>query len=231
MFKYKKDWLYDYKGLATLSFIFMAVFLGIYIITMNVESKTYWEVSLQILKSTTKFGTGMFMSLLIIAVGSVCPLSSEHFGPKVQTNILPLSNKQIVLRGIKLWLKVLSLWIMESTFINILFESKVTSQAVSEMLLVNIVEIFVVIIILLIVIMQITGSMITAFSKNIRWYTILVVQLLANSLLFYISMFIINRTMDTAKDITWLFVLVGIIFISSLIYFLYSFRNIERVYR
>ena len=79
--------------------------------------------------------------------------------------------------------------------------------------------------------MQIMGTMIIMFAKNIRWYSIVPIQVLINIVVILGSLFLISLTMDTGKDITWLVVLFIIILATSLIYFIVAFKDIEKVYR
>ncbi len=162
MFRFKKDWLYDYKILITLSFSSIMMFLIMYGLTINISNKVYWEVSKGIVETVTNlltawimmlpiisvasvcYGltinisnkvywevskgivetvtnllTAWIMMLPIISVASVCPLNPDKFGSKVKTCFLPISKKQIVWKGIKMWLVVLPLIIIASTFVNI----------------------------------------------------------------------------------------------------------------
>ena len=75
------------------------------------------------------------------------------------------------------------------------------------------------------------GTMIIMFAKNIRWYSIVPIQVLINIVVILGSLFLISLTMDTGKDITWLVVLFIIILATSLIYFIVAFKDIEKVYR
>ena len=231
MFRFKKDWLYDYKILITLSFSSIMVFLIMYGLTINISNKVYWEVSKGIVETVTNLLKAWIMMLPIISVASVCPLNSDKFGSKVKTCFLPISKKQIVWKGIKMWLVVLPLIIIASTFVNILFENRISSYALSDMILGSISESIALIIFFSIYDMQIMGTMIIMFAKNIRWYSIVPIQVLINIVVILGSLFLISLTMDTGKDITWLVVLFIIILATSLIYFIVAFRDIEKVYR
>lgn len=231
MFRFKKDWLYDYKILITLSFSSIMMFLIMYGLTINISNKVYWEVSKGIVETVTNLLTAWIMMLPIISVASVCPLNPDKFGSKVKTCFLPISKKQIVWKGIKMWLVVLPLIIIASTFVNILFENRISSYALSDMILGSISESIALIIFFSIYDMQIMGTMIIMFAKNIRWYSIVPIQVLINIVVILGSLFLISLTMDTGKDITWLVVLFIIILATSLIYFIVAFRDIEKVYR
>lgn len=130
-----------------------------------------------------------------------------------------------------MWLVVLPLIIIASTFVNILFENRISSYALSDMILGSISESIALIIFFSIYDMQIMGTMIIMFAKNIRWYSIVPIQVLINIVVILGSLFLISLTMDTGKDITWLVVLFIIILATSLIYFIVAFRDIEKVYR
>lgn len=207
------------------------MFLIMYGLTINISNKVYWEVSKGIVETVTNLLKAWIMMLPIISVASVCPLNSDKFGSKVKTCFLPISKKQIVWKGIKMWLVVLPLIIIASTFVNILFENRISSYALSDMILGSISESIALIIFFSIYDMQIMGTMIIMFAKNIRWYSIVPIQVLINIVVILGSLFLISLTMDTGKDITWLVVLFIIILATSLIYFIVAFRDIEKVYR
>ena len=80
MFRFKKDWLYDYKILITLSFSSIMMFLIMYGLTINISNKVYWEVSKGIVETVTNLLTAWIMMLPIISVASVCPLNPDKFG-------------------------------------------------------------------------------------------------------------------------------------------------------
>ena len=77
MFRFKKDWLYDYKILITLSFSSIMMFLIMYGLTINISNKVYWEVSKGIVETVTNLLTAWIMMLPIISVASVCPLNQK----------------------------------------------------------------------------------------------------------------------------------------------------------
>ncbi|SCJ93208.1 Uncharacterised protein [uncultured Clostridium sp.] len=234
MFSLKKDWLLEVKRLTIVFFTILLIFLAIFLITNNYESQNYWYILWSVLKSLTKVGTAIIALIPIIAFISVTPAGEKINDGEgcIKTNHLPFSKKQLAWRGIKLWFKIYPLWVIVSIFIVIIYTTKVEVDLRSSFLLNYSSTLIFGTIILIMFGMQFLGSIILSYYKNIIWYVITLIQVLCNTVFIYGGIFIGYKLgLDIDTDMRLMIAIFGILLVLSVIYFLYNFKNIEKVYR
>ena len=147
-----------------------------------------------------------------------------------------------------MWLLAYPMWIVIGSFVSVLYEYRAMSHSITTMassfsissleglVLFNISKIIILSIFMIIIDMQIIGSMIICFAKEIKWYIIFIVQLLINggliaSTVFFIVKSNIDTGLNSIEGFIPVIILFSLLFIVSLIYFLYSIKDIEKVYR
>ncbi|MBM6860768.1 hypothetical protein H9X78_09765 [Clostridium saudiense] len=212
----------------------MLIFLAIFLITNNYESSNYWYILCSTLKSLTKVGTAIVALIPIIAFISVTPAGEKINDGEgcIKTNHLPFAKKQLAWKGIKLWFKIYPLWIIVSTFVSIIYTSKVEIDSINRFLLDHLSTLFFGTILLIMFGMQFVGSVILAYSKNVRWYIIALIQVLCNTIFIYGGIFIGYKLgLDIDTDMRLMIAVFGILMVLSVIYFVYNLRDIEKVYR
>ena len=248
MLKFKKDWLSLNRGFLTISFVAIIFFLIVFLFTRNVGEKIFWRISYELVDRIVMMGTMFVCFTLLASFGCILPTSEKTFSGKVKVNHLPFSNKQLAWRGIKMWLLLYPIWLLLAGFVSVLYEYKVMGYSVVTMvssfsitslngiILFTIAKLIVISIFVIIVDIQITASMIISFAKDIKWYIIFVVQILINFILILSGVFIIVKAniytqLNSMEVFLALITLISLLLIASSIYFLYSIRDIERVYR
>ena len=147
-----------------------------------------------------------------------------------------------------MWLLLYPIWLLLAGFVSVLYEYKAMGYSVVTMvssfsitslkgiILFTIAKLIAISIFVIIVDIQITASMIISFAKDIKWYIIFVVQILINFILILSGVFIIVKAniytqLNSMEVFLALITLISLLLIASSIYFLYSIRDIERVYR
>lgn len=248
MFKIMKDYLSSSKAVIALSFGLM-IFLGmLFLFIMNIDSKIFWKVNYEFIDRIVLMGTMFICFIPLSTFGCIFPTSEKSFSGKVKTNHLPFSNKQLAWKGIKLWLLVYPIWFVVATFIHFLYEEKAISNLAStmatsfsinsslEVILFTIGEILVISVFVLIADMQIVSSMIIVFAKKIKVFWIILVQALSNAIVISLTIvFITKLNLDTSinakEGLIAVVILAGILLIPTIIYFIYSLKYIEKVYR
>ena len=248
MLKFKKDWLSLNRGFLTISFVAIIFFLIVFLFTRNVGEKIFWRISYELVDRIVMMGTMFVCFTLLASFGCILPTSEKTFSGKVKVNHLPFSNKQLAWRGIKMWLLLYPIWLLLAGFVSVLYEYKAMGYSVVTMvssfsitslngiILFTIAKLIVISIFVIIVDIQITASMIISFAKDIKWYIIFVVQILINFILILSGVFIIVKAniytqLNSMEVFLALITLIYLLLIASSIYFLYSIRDIERVYR
>ncbi len=248
MLKFKKDWLSLNRGFLTISFVAIIFFLIVFLFTRNVGEKIFWRISYELVDRIVMMGTMFVCFTLLASFGCILPTSEKTFSGKVKVNHLPFSNKQLAWRGIKMWLLLYPIWLLLAGFVSVLYEYKAMGYSVVTMvssfsitslngiILFTIAKLIVISIFVIIVDIQITASMIISFAKDIKWYIIFVVQILINFILILSGVFIIVKAniytqLNSMEVFLALITLISLLLIASSIYFLYSIRDIERVYR
>lgn len=248
MFKIKKDYLSSSKAMIMLSFG-LILFLGIlFLFIMNVKGKGFWDIGYDGVDRVVTIGTAFICFIPLFTFGCIFPTSEKTFSGKIKTNHLPFSNKQLAWKGIKLWLLTYPIWIIVATFIHLLYELKAINNSVitmatsfsmnstMEVLLFNVVYIMIISVFILIVDMQIVASMIMVFAGKIKAFWLILIQILSNIIIVSASVFIINKlNIDTGINSIEGFIAVVILgtslLIATIIYFVYSLKYIEKVYR
>ncbi|MBP3917517.1 hypothetical protein [Clostridium sp.] len=248
MLKFKKDWLSLNRGFLTISFVAIIFFLIVFLFTRNVGEKIFWRISYELVDRIVMMGTMFVCFTLLASFGCILPTSEKTFSGKVKVNHLPFSNKQLAWRGIKMWLLLYPIWLLLAGFVSVLYEYKAMGYSVVTMvssfsitslkgiILFTIAKLIAISIFVIIVDIQITASMIISFAKDIKWYIIFVVQILINFILILSGVFIIVKAniytqLNSMEVFLALITLISLLLIASSIYFLYSIRDIERVYR
>ncbi|MBX9137823.1 MULTISPECIES: hypothetical protein [unclassified Clostridium] len=248
MFKFKKDWLRTNRSFFLFSFIPMVFLAIIFLFIRNINGKIFWEVNYEIVDRLVMMGTMFVCFIPLMSFGYIFPTSEKSFSGKIKVNHLPFSNKQLAWKGIKMWLLAYPMWIVIGSFVSVLYEYRAMSHSITTMassfsissleglVLFNISKIIILSIFMMIIDMQIIGSMIICFAKEIKWYIIFIVQLLINGgLIAGTVFFIVKSNIDTGlnsiEGFIPVIILFSLLFIVSLIYFLYSIKDIEKVYR
>ena len=248
MLKFKKDWLRTNRSFFSFSFIPMVFLAIIFLFIRNINVKIFWGINYEIVDRLVMMGTMFVCFIPLMSFGYIFPTSEKTFSGKVKVNHLPFSNKQLAWKGIKMWLLEYPMWLIIGSFVSILYEYKAMSHSITTMstsfsivsleglILFNIAKIIIFSIVILIFDMQIIGTMIISFAKEIKWYIIFVGQLLINGGLIAGVIFItvksnIDTGLNSIEGFIPVIILFSLLFIVSLIYFLYSIKDIEKVYR
>lgn len=248
MFKFKKDWLRTNRSFFLFTFIPMVFLAIIVLFTRNINGKIFWEVNYEIADKLVTIGTMFVCFIPLMSFGYIIPTSEKSFSGKIKVNHLPFSNKELAWKGIKMWLLAYPLWIIIASFVSVSYEYIAISNSITTMasnfsidsleglILFNIAKIIIFSIFMLIVDMQITGSLIIYFAKEIKWYIIVIIQLLINggliiSTIFFVVKSNIDSGLNSIEGFIPVIILFSLLFIVSLLYFLYSLKDIEKVYR
>lgn len=248
MLKIKKDYLSSSRVMIILSFGLM-IFLGIlFLFIMNVDGKIFWKVNYEFVDRIVLMGTMFICFIPLFTFGCIFPTSEKTFSGKVKTNQLPFSNKQLAWKGIKLWLLNYPIWLVVSTFIHLIYEEKAISNSAStmatafsinsplEVMLFTIGVILMISVFVLIIDMQIVASMIMVFSKRIKVFLLIPIQIVSNAIvisatIFYIVKLNIDTGINSKEGFIAVVMLAGTLLIATIVYFIYSFKYIEKVYR
>lgn len=248
MLKIKRDYLYSSKVMILIAFSIMIFLAILFLFIMNINGGVFWSIGYEGVNKFLGVGTGFICSIPLATFGCILPTSEKSFSGKIKTNHLPLTNKQLAWRGIKLWLLTYLVWITMSISINLLYEMKAINNSVStmatafsmrslgEVFLFNIIYIVLITIFVLIVNMQIISSMIIFFAKNINILCLIIIQILINSMIILVAVFLINKfniniKINSTESFISFIMLVSTLLIGTVIYFLYSLKYIEKVYR
>ena len=248
MFKFKKDWLSLNRGFLTISFVAIVFLLIVFLFTRNIDTKMFWYVSYEFVDRIVMMGTMFVCFTLLASFGCVLPTSEKTFSGKVKVNHLPFSNKQLAWKGIKMWLLLYPLWVAVAGLTSFLYEYKAINYSIGTMassfsitslnglIIFTLLKLIIFSGFMLIIDMQIIGTMIISFAKEIKWYIIFIVQLLINGGLIAGIVFItvksnIDTGLNSIDGFIPVIILCSLLFIISLIYFLYSLKDIEKVYR
>lgn len=248
MFKIKRDYLSSSKAMIVLSFGLMTLLAIVFLFIKNVSGEVFWKVNYEFVDRIVIMGTMFICFIPLCTFGCIFPTSEKTFGGKVKTNHLPFSNKQLAWKGIKLWLLVYPIWFVVAAFIHLLYEKKAINNLAStmatafsmnsdlEIILFTIGEIVVITMFVLIADMQIVSSMIIVFAKRIKVFWIILVQALSNAILISLTIvFIIRLNLDTSinakEGLIAVAIISGILLVPTIIYFVYSLKYIEKVYR
>lgn len=248
MFKFKKDWLRANRVFFSFSFIPMVFLAIIFLFIRNIDGEIFWRLNYEIVDRLIIMGTIFICYIPLMSFGYILPTSEKSFSGKVKVNHLPFSNKELAWKGIKMWVLAYPIWLIISGFLSVAYEYKAISNSITTMassfsiysleglILFNIAKIIIFSIFMLIVDMQITGSMIICFAKELKWYIIFIIQLLINGILIASAVFItiklnINTGLNSIEGFIPVIILFSSLFMFTLIYFLYSLKYIEKVYR
>ncbi len=232
----KKDWFYDSK---IMLYIIIAVgfALGFAFMLFLEVSENNKAVMLNIYEifysSVIAFG---FMYPIFIFKGVAPKISSDKL--YLNTSNLPFSRKQLLFKGLKPWFILFPIYFLFGAFVNTMLIAK------DEFFIKNFIEFLVnplwIVVIGIIFSLQFISISIIGLSKNIRWYTIILSVMLFNILLVILSVLghtvfnlrllpILNLQIN--ENFYWINGNVLIFFIGSLILFLFSLKDIERINR
>lgn len=232
----KKDWFYDSK-IIFYSIISAGVGLGIAFMLFLGVSQSNKAVMLNIYEifysSVIVFG---FMYPIFIFKGVAPKISSDKL--YLNTSNLPFSRKQLLFKGLKPWFILFPTYFLFGAFVNTMLITK------DEFFIKNFIEFLAnplwVMVIGIIFTLQFISISIIGLSKNIRWYTIILSVMLFNILLVILSMLghtVFNLKLSPILNLQinesfyWIKGNTLIFFIGSVILFLVSFKDIEKINR
>lgn len=226
---FKKDWRYDVNFPIA---IFIASIVVYSIVTVGIswfmpEQSDFFKSSYGILY--VFYSWFIFLYPAIIFRG-VCPkLGKEKL--YLNTANIPYSRKGLFIKGLKEWFLIAPIFVLFTTFIEAILIK--ADQSFLEAYISSLEEISGMIIVALIINFQLISAMIIHLARKIKVYKIIIGIFLINisviTICAAISSFI-NIEIIKNLELTGVgYVILIICFISSLIGFLISFRDIEKI--
>lgn len=226
----KKDWLYNINSI-TLTVISVVLGFGVLSLLLLRYIPEHHEIIKQIYDNSYAVIAGLLCMYPIFVLKGICPQIGTDKVYLSTTN-LPYSKKQLIFKGLKPWIIVFILYSLIGALINTLLANSSESfisqyvsslvQPVSFLFKSSILQ------------LQIFSAVILALSRGLKWYIVLPIALILNSIALILSgvfgkicSFLIPFLNNSITD---KYFIIGIYALFTLSVFAIAWKDIENVH-
>lgn len=228
MLKLKRDWLWELKIIALVIIIIMFSIGVIAIVSMSIND-TFAYVMRTMYEEFSRTAIGMLGFGPACSLLTICPLQSKG---KSNLSIahLPYSKKQLFFRGVKSWSKFYPIIFIINMVILVAISPYLESKGFQFALELVINTQIIHLVTIAVMQIQAISAIIFYFANKVKLYVLIPSYIFMNIVVVTACVLVIRfLNIDTAINTTWMLVLALSIAIPSIILFIKSWSNIEKV--
>ncbi|SHH70299.1 hypothetical protein SAMN02745196_01109 [Clostridium collagenovorans DSM 3089] len=228
MLKFKRDWLWELKIIALVIIIIMFSIGVIAIVSMSIND-TFAYVMRTIYEEFSRTAIGMLGFGPVCSLLTICPLQSKG---KSNLSIahLPYSKKQLFFKGVKSWIKFYPIIVIINMVILVVISPYLESKGFKFALELVINTQIIHLVAIAVMQIQAISAIIFYFANKKKLYVLIPSYILMNMLVITFCVLVIRfLNIYTARNIMWMLILALSLMIPSIILFMKSWRNIEKV--
>lgn len=224
----KKDWIYDLKSAG---YVILVVLAGISIMFLGF-SWMFPETRYYLKEAYEQSYTMVIGIISIYPIWLFSAISPQIKNGKIYLNTtnLPLSKKQLFLKGLKPWLLVYPIVILASSAVMALLSEPTESFGI--LLLFSLVRPTAVLIFMAMVNMQVIAGIIFCSAKQVKWYKVIGSMVVLNGILIGLCVLAGSKLpIDTDNNIWFAVGVFLTLILGSVGVFLLGWKDVEKIHQ